>query len=698
MDQDGETRAQRNPPDEPDDDDDEEEEKPFAYAAPVDEEDPVGEEAVGEEDEEERENGEEEEMPEARPSLLQYKEKWVALLAQHSKAIPGDFSRDNLVPSPDQRLWQDCPYVPFSLLKSDAAQARLSVCRPISGLEQQNVIGGVPTYAHNTGEVNYRRRAPLQLASTLGFILNQNSGKFLGLTPAEANAVHECLNWGRQGNNNRILQFFGTNFEAFTAACAKLKEKIESVVPQGNRRARIRASNRESRYPKECEIGETLGEEVSGMVVVDMGGHPLKYDCLTVLESIVAKQHCRVEIDVPREEGRGWRRTNSSFDTQELDDKCRDDLAVGARYLLEETWVKANDPHYDAKCWPCVHPYGSGSLRSQEGSSGIAAYVRNRLVLVQSWFRKSALWGFWSLDRQIKNDLYFKCLRRRKRAAPGQPEADPYKRWFGTAQPHEIPETTAWWHRQSKDLFALSDDAELGLMQTMVTITHNDNCPEMLAAVRRGPLAPPHDEEFIEYLLTRRKRDEQRPAVEHYSLEHVLSYQRRVKAVKAWFMDRNAKTPLGRLRDWWDRTEAQMRAALHAHILVWFKLRTDPENLVSDDGEAYTLLSSLPRTAPGTAPRQRPTEQHVPVIAKHEHDIYHRAEMGRVNAEMVRPHCGGAAWGGYDVEKMRIAGLARAIQSKLYLHACSPRYCLKGHVFKQLPPASIAFVTMWVIC
>jgi hypothetical protein len=48
-----------------------------------------------------------------------------------------------------------------------------------------------------------------------------------------------------------------------------------------------------------------LGDEVSGMVVVDVGGHPLKYDCLTVLESIVARQNCRVEIDVPHE-GRAW--------------------------------------------------------------------------------------------------------------------------------------------------------------------------------------------------------------------------------------------------------------------------------------------------------------------------------------------------------------------------------------------------------
>ena len=39
----------------------------------------------------------------------------------------------------------------------------------------------------------------------------------------------------------------------------------------------------------------------------------------------------------------------------------------------------------------------------------------------------------------------------------------------------------------------------------------------------------------------------------------------------------------------------------------------------------------------------------------------------------------GSDWGGYDVEKLRIASLARAIQQRLpYLHHCSSLYCLKN--------------------
>ena len=68
--------------------------------------------------------------------------------------------------------------------------------------------------------------------------------------------------------------------------------------------------------------------------------------------------------------------------------------------------------------------------------------------------------------------------------------------------------------KQQRDLFAMSDDSELGLMQSMVTVTHNDSCPEMLAAIRRGPFATLTEEEAIEYLLKRKPRGRTRPAFE----------------------------------------------------------------------------------------------------------------------------------------------------------------------------------------
>ena len=152
----------------------------------------------------------------------------------------------------------------------------------------------------------------------------------------------------------------------------------KSVLPQGSLRARIRATSREVRHARDGTLGDTLGEERLGMVIVDhlarpppfannahhvieschaLGvqdpdGHPMKYDQMSVFESIVAKQHVRIEIDVPGEGGRGWRRSASSFELdlqQDLGEAWRRDLQAGTAYMLQETLVKANDAHMDAK-------------------------------------------------------------------------------------------------------------------------------------------------------------------------------------------------------------------------------------------------------------------------------------------------------------------------------------------------------------
>ena len=59
--------------------------------------------------------------------------------------------------------------------------------------------------------------------------------------------------------------------------------KLENVIPEGSPRARIRASRKHCRNLQETEISDTLGEDMQGMVVVDSGGHPMKYDSLTII-------------------------------------------------------------------------------------------------------------------------------------------------------------------------------------------------------------------------------------------------------------------------------------------------------------------------------------------------------------------------------------------------------------------------------
>ena len=102
-------------------------------------------------------------------------------------------------------------------------------------------------------------------------------------------------------------------------------------------------------------------------------------------------------------------------------------------------------------------------------------------------------------------------------------------------------------------------------------------CSLLSVGISRKPFAKPEPGEKLEYLLRRKPAGEARPDFEAHAFEHVLSYQRRIHALKTNFMKKDERTPLGVIRDWWDRTEAQMRAALHGHILCWFRRRKQPK-------------------------------------------------------------------------------------------------------------------------
>ena len=83
----------------------------------------------------------------------------------------------------------------------------------------------------------------------------------------------------------------------------------------------------------------------------------MKYDQLEIFSGIVGKSSLRIEVaDVMLD--KSWRKVNAPIDTSDLDQKWKKDVTDGAQVLLKSTYVKANDPHMDAKVFPHMHPYG----------------------------------------------------------------------------------------------------------------------------------------------------------------------------------------------------------------------------------------------------------------------------------------------------------------------------------------------------
>ena len=137
--------------------------------------------------------------------------------------------------------------------------------------------------------------------------------------------------------------------------------------------------------PREGTLGDTLGQDSSGVVIVDQACNPMTHKGVGELASVVGTQEYRINVQLPTADGRGWKKEVCAVDTaacEELGPDFRQDLASGAKFLAKETHIKANDPHFDAKLWPPAHPHGTGSLLAETGSGGgVRNMARNRLAL-----------------------------------------------------------------------------------------------------------------------------------------------------------------------------------------------------------------------------------------------------------------------------------------------------------------------------
>ena len=90
-------------------------------------------------------------------------------------------------------------------------------------------------------------------------------------------------------------------------------------------------------------------------------------------------------------------------------------------------------------------------------------YVKNRAMSLESFFRRSSIWAFFSLDRLIKERLFFANFFKRRqgmRTSALKPDVDNFTKAFGQVVPASIPESTAWWQRRAKELSAMTCDQD----------------------------------------------------------------------------------------------------------------------------------------------------------------------------------------------------------------------------------------------
>ena len=177
---------------------------------------------------------------------------------------------------------------------------------------------------------------------------------------------------------------------------------------------------------------------------------------------------------------------------------------------------------------------------------------------------------------------------------------------------------------------------------------------------------------MLRYLLPAKPKAA-RESFEEFAYEHVCSHDRRVEAVKRNSMVRNNATCRGILKEYWDRTEEQQRKSLHQHILEWWEPRAPQPG--------HVPIAPVPREVPGHNCQQRSMQCTATTTEPYQEDeMYYAYHVSRIWGELVRPNvanaCKSSRWSGFGVEELRVAGLARAVQTTSYIHQCSSSYCL----------------------
>ena len=194
------------------------------------------------------------------------------------------------MPKPDPQYWQNVPEAPIRELHSEASRGHLACCNLQSSMLQHQDERGRAAYACSAGETWFWRRQPHKLASTLAFMLGEQSAEFERLRGAEVEPLRECLQYLRV--NNPHLRVHLSNAERFV----KLYGELQAVVPRGRGETQVRLQRTRQRPNQTATstLADTLGAETDVLVVVDPRELPRNYATVDLLAEQVGDACYRV--------------------------------------------------------------------------------------------------------------------------------------------------------------------------------------------------------------------------------------------------------------------------------------------------------------------------------------------------------------------------------------------------------------------
>ena len=244
--------------------------------------------------------------------------------------------------------------------------------------------------------------------------------------------------------------------------------------------------------------------------------------------------------------------------------------------LRRSTRIKYNDPDLEAKAWPTLFPYGCGSW-NERSDIQLAEYQKSRLLDIDPRFRNDPFWSFFNFDRRMKRTIagYNRTvtfdpkntttktagdvrdtLKRKHDSLTNKPQ-------IGQYVPRSVPASKSYWKARLLDVLAMS--RELGKPSFFITLTMNDDWPELRSYIDKAPDNP----------LAHDRTD----SPVDYTVACIIAYMRRWELYKKHVID-NKKGPFGKVTATWWRHEFQKRGAIHTHIALWCDPKTIPNDCI----------------------------------------------------------------------------------------------------------------------